>query len=192
MTIRDLMTPEVATVTADTTLEEIATLMRDEDTGAIPVLEDNQLIGIVTDRDIVVRCIAQGRAATDTVAEEVMSSDIETIAPDADIAEASRLMSAKQIRRLPVVQGGALVGMLSLGDMAVKERERPKDKAGVALGQISQGVKGQSSKPERQFAEAKTPAHGIASHSAEEEQARQSRVVPFRQQGKRTPRRNAG
>jgi len=189
MTVRDLMTPEVATVTPDTTLEEIATLMRDEDTGAIPVVEDNDLVGIVTDRDIVIRCIAQGKDATETVAEDVMSSDVETIDPNTDLQQASRLMSAKQIRRLPVIEHGKLIGMLSLGDLAVKERERPKDKAGEALQQISQGVKTVRAGGERQRSFEETHEQGIASHSLAEENARQSRVIPFREQGKRTPRR---
>jgi predicted transcriptional regulator len=184
------MTPDVATVTPDTTLEEIATLMRDEDTGAIPVVEDNELIGIVTDRDIVLRCVAQGRDASETMAEDVMSSDIASIHPDTDLQEASQLMSAKQIRRLPVTEDGMLVGMLSLGDISVKQRERPKDKAGEALQHISQGVKTSHNLGERRRTSGENREQGIATHSVAEENARQSRVIPFREQGERTPRRN--
>ncbi len=191
MIVRDLMTPAVATAAPDTTLEEIATLMRDEDTGAIPVLDGHRLIGMVTDRDIVIRCVAQGRDASETVAAEVMSSDVESISPDSDVQEASWLMSEKQIRRLTVVQDGHLAGMLSLGDIAVKERERAEDVAGEALEQISQGVKTLSFDG-YQATGAKGSRQGIASHSASGEEVRRDRVVPFRRQGKRTPRGNTG
>ncbi|MGE0406610.1 MAG: CBS domain-containing protein [Candidatus Korobacteraceae bacterium] len=207
MTVRDLMTSHVTSVTPEATLEEIATLMRDEDVGSIPVVEDHQLLGIVTDRDIVIRCIAQGKFPSETSAEEAMTSDIDTIEADADVVKASLLMGNKQIRRLPVMDDGELVGMLSLGDIAVKQHELYKNNAGEALQEISQstkhGAKAAAEKHERQGRPTSGQAvgkaqpkkgreQGISNHDVEEESARQARVLPFREEGKRKQGRKAG
>src|SRR5690348_18370013 len=143
MKVSDVMTTEVETVQMDTTLEEVASIMKIENVGALPVVdEDEDLIGIITDRDIIVRCIAEGKNPADTNVEEVLSHELETIEPDADIEEAARLMADKQIRRLPVCEEGELVGMLSIGDLAVKT---PRvDASAEALREISIGVKGES------------------------------------------------
>ena len=138
MKVRDIMTADVATAHLDSSLREIAQLMRDEDTGAIPVLDGDELAGIITDRDIVVRCVAEGRDADDATAEDILSERLETVEPDSDVEEASQLMARRQIRRLPVVEDGRLVGMLSLGDIAVKSEE---DMAADALENVSEGVK---------------------------------------------------
>lgn len=138
MKVRDIMTADVATAHLDSSLREIAQLMRDEDTGAIPVLDGDELAGIITDRDIVVRCVAEGRDAGDATAEDILSERLETVEPDSDVEEASQLMARRQIRRLPVVEDGRLVGMLSLGDIAVKSEE---DMAADALENVSEGVK---------------------------------------------------
>jgi CBS domain-containing protein len=140
MKVRDIMTTDVATATPDSTLEEVASMMKEEDTGAIPVVDDDELIGIITDRDIVLRCIAEGRDATETNVEDILSEDPVTIEPDADVEEAARIMSQRQIRRLPVVSDGELVGMVSLGDIAVKEVD--EEPATEALEGVSRGVKG--------------------------------------------------
>ena len=143
MKVSDVMTTEVETVQMDSTLEEVASIMKIENVGALPVVdEDEDLIGIITDRDIIVRCIAEGKNPADTNVEEVLSHELETIEPDADVEEAARLMADKQIRRLPVCEEGELVGMLSIGDLAVKTS--PTDASGEALRGISQGVKGES------------------------------------------------
>src|SRR5262249_28730229 len=113
--------------------------MKEEDTGAIPVLDEDELVGIITDRDIVVRCIAEGKDATETNVEDILSEDLVTIEPDADVEEAARLMSERQIRRLPVVEDGMLVGVVSLGDIAVKEVD--EEPATEALEGVSRGVK---------------------------------------------------
>lgn len=136
MKVRDIMTAGVATATPETTLEDIATMIRDEHTGAIPVLDD-ELVGIVTDRDIVIRCIAEGKDPVETTVEDVLSESLETIAPDADVEEARDLMSRRQIRRLPVVEDGKLMGMLSIGDIAVKS----DTDVGATLENVSEGVK---------------------------------------------------
>lgn len=139
MKVQDIMTTEVATASPDSTLEEVASMMKEEDTGAIPVLDEDELVGIITDRDIVVRCIAEGKDATETTVEDILSEDPVTISPDADVEEAARLMSERQIRRLPVVDDGELVGMVSLGDIAVKEVD--EEPAAEALEGVSRGVK---------------------------------------------------
>src|SRR5437870_831211 len=137
-TVREIMTSNPATATLDTTLEELATMMKEHDTGAIPVLDGEELAGIVTDRDIVIRAIAEGKSASECSCEEIISGDPQTIEPEADAEEAARIMSQRKIRRLAVVEDGELVGMLSLGDIAVKEGE---DVAGDALQDVSEGVK---------------------------------------------------
>ena len=143
MKVSEVMTTEVESVQLNSTLEEVASIMKVENVGAVPVVdEDDDLVGIITDRDIVVRCVADGKSPADTNVEEVLSHELETIEPDADIEEAARLMADKQIRRLPVCEDGELVGMLSIGDLAVKTPQ--VHASGEALREISQGVKGES------------------------------------------------
>ena len=137
MKVRDIMTSAVAYAAPDTNLADIAVLMRDENVGAIPVLDDEMLVGIVTDRDIVVRCIADGKDAAECTAEDVITENLETVEPDDDVEEASQIMARRQIRRLPVVEDGKLVGMLSLGDIAVKHSD---ETAGDALESVSETV----------------------------------------------------
>ncbi len=140
MKVSQLMTKNVSAADLETTLEEIATMMRDEDAGAIPVLDGEKLVGILTDRDIVLRCIAEGRDPVGTTSEEILTAELVTIRPNDDVDIAARVMSQRQVRRLPVVdESGNLVGMLSLGDIAVKE---DGDTEGAeALQGISRGVK---------------------------------------------------
>ena len=150
MKVRDIMTSdELATATLDTTLEEIANMMKEENVGAIPILdEDDTLAGIITDRDIVVRAIAEGQDPSSCTAEEILSEQMHTITPDAALEEAADLMARHKIRRLPVLEDGAIIGMISLGDISVKAEEE-EDKAGEALGEISEGVKETSGKTAR-------------------------------------------
>ena len=150
MKVCDIMTSdELATATLDTTLEEIANMMKDENVGAIPILdEDDNLAGIITDRDIVVRAIAEGQDPSSCTAEEILSEQLHTIEPDASLEDAADLMARHKIRRLPVVEGGAIIGMISLGDISVKAEEE-EDTAGEALGEISEGGKETSGKQVR-------------------------------------------
>src|SRR5437868_8405238 len=142
MKVSEVMTTEVETVQLNSTLEEAASIMKMENVGAIPVVdEDDDLVGIITDRDIVVRCVAEGKDPADTNVEEVLSHELETIEPDVDVEEAARLMADKQIRRLPVCEDGELVGMISIGDLAVKAS--PPEASAAALREISQGVRGE-------------------------------------------------
>ena len=142
MKVSEVMTTEVETVQMNSTLEEAASIMKVENVGAIPVVdEDDDLVGIITDRDIVVRCVAEGKDPADTNVEEVLSHELETIEPDVEVEEAARLMADKQIRRLPVCQDGELVGMVSIGDLAVKAFQ--PEASAAALREISQGVRGE-------------------------------------------------
>jgi CBS domain-containing protein len=143
MKVRDIMTPNPRTAELDTTLEEIAILMKEEDVGAIPVMEDGRVSGVVTDRDIVLRCIAEGKDPTECTAEDVMTESVRTIGPDADIDEAADMMAEAQIRRLAVVQKHRLVGMISLGDIAVKAGDQEEETTAETLEEVSKGVKGQ-------------------------------------------------
>ena len=139
MKVRDVMTSNIVTAMPDTTLEEIATMMKTEDTGAIPVVEEGELIGIVTDRDIVIRCVAEGRDPSEVSAEDILSEDVEVVDRETDVAEALEIMGRRQVRRLPVVEKGELVGMVSLGDLAVKQGD--EEDTGETLRDVSRGVK---------------------------------------------------
>lgn len=116
------MTRDPRTVEADDTIVDAARVMRDNDIGDAVVMENGQVTGIVTDRDIVVRGVADGRDADSTSISEVCTTGVETIDPSASVDDALRMMREHDIRRLPVVKSGRPVGILSLGDLAV-ERE---------------------------------------------------------------------
>lgn len=134
---REIMTSTVKTATRDQTLKDVAALMRDGDMGSVPVVEDGKLIGIVTDRDIVVRAIAAGKDASTSVAE-AMTTDIFAVTPDDFAFEAIRLMGDKQVRRVPVVDNdGNLAGIISMADIAL-EMEDEKEIA-ETLEEISSG-----------------------------------------------------
>ncbi len=138
MRCREIMTSSVKTATRDMTLQDVATLMRDGDMGAVPVVEDGKLVGIVTDRDIVVRSIADGRGASSTVAE-AMTSEIFSVKADDFVFEAIRLMGDKQVRRIPVVNDqGELAGIIAMADIAL-EMEDEKEIA-ETLEEISSGA----------------------------------------------------
>lgn len=184
MTVREIMTTDVECAAPETTLDEIAEMMRDQDTGAIPVLDGDELCGIITDRDIVVRCIAEGEDPKEVTADEILSENLRTIGPDAEVEQAARLMAEAQVRRLPIVENGKLVGMLSIGDIAVKHADQ--ELAGSALENVSEGVKASKpggAAPGQKKAAAQQP-QGIANRDAREEQQRQSQVLPIRSEEK--------
>ena len=135
MKVSEAMTREVRLARPDQTIREIAQLMSELDIGAVPVEDNDRLVGMITDRDIAVRAIAEGRGP-DTKVSEVMTSDIKYCFDDQSIDEVTRNMGDLQVRRLPVVnRDKRLVGILSLGDLAVEQRWA--DEAGEALSQIS-------------------------------------------------------
>ncbi len=138
MQIRDVMTANPATLSPDDSIQSAARLMRDEDTGAVPVVENGRVVGMVTDRDIVVRAVADGGQVSSPV-RDILTTNLVSVTSDSSTGDAAELMAEHQIRRLPVVDNGALVGIVSIGDIAVKEG---KDKrSGDTLQSISEGVK---------------------------------------------------
>ena len=135
---REIMTKNVRTATRDMSLGEVAALMRDGDMGAVPVVDGGKLIGIVTDRDIVIRVIAEGKNA-DTPISEAMTTEMFTVAPDDFVFEAIRLMGDKQIRRIPVIDNnGSLAGIIAMADVAL-ETEDEREIA-ETLEEISSGA----------------------------------------------------
>ncbi|WP_235832806.1 CBS domain-containing protein [Gottfriedia acidiceleris] len=133
MRVKDVMSSSVECCSNQDSLQSVASKMESLNVGAIPVVENGQVVGMITDRDLALRGISQGGNAN---ASQVMSNNIVTIDCNASLQEASNLMAQHQIRRLPVVENGNLVGMLSLGDLAVHEQS--DESAGEALSQISQ------------------------------------------------------
>lgn len=138
MNIRDVMTPNPRTVTPDDTIQNAARVMRDEDTGVVPVVENGRTVGVITDRDIVVRAVADGSQLSRPV-REIVSGDLISASPDMSTREAADLMSEHQVRRLPVIENERLVGIVSIGDLAVKEGK--DGRMGDTLQGISEGVK---------------------------------------------------
>ena len=133
--VRDIMTKSVAYVNPNTPVTEVAQLMQKHNVGSIPVLDATGIVGIVTDRDIVVRNIAHGKLPQNTSVKDIMTTQVTTVTPDTDIGEVSAIMSDKQIRRIPVVENNKLVGMVSLGDVATQPRYDVE--AAYALTEIS-------------------------------------------------------
>ena len=138
MNIREVMTPNPRTVSPDDTIQSAARIMRDEDTGAIPVVENGRPVGMVTDRDIVVRAVADGGQVSRPV-RDIVTTGVVCVTPEMSTREANELMSEHQVRRLPVVENDQLVGIVSLGDLAVKEGKDRR--TGDTLQDISAGVK---------------------------------------------------
>lgn len=123
MRCSEIMTREVRTATRDMTLRDVATMMRDGDMGSVPVVEGGRLVGIVTDRDIVVRCVSDGRDPS-TPVSEAMTTEIFSVRPDDFAFEAVRLMGDKQVRRIPVVtEDGLLAGIISMADVALETED---------------------------------------------------------------------
>ncbi len=135
---RDIMTSSLKTATRTNTLKEVAAMMRDGDMGSVPVVEDEKLVGIVTDRDIVVRAIAEGKDVATSVAD-AMTTDIFSVRPDDFAFEAVRMMGDKQVRRIPVVDDeGKLAGIIAMADIAL-EMEDEREIA-ETLEEISSGA----------------------------------------------------
>jgi CBS domain-containing protein len=130
-TISEVMTKEIVTLPPKATLREAAEQMKSRDIGAVVILDDKSVSGIVTDRDLVVRGLAEGKDPAKTTLSEVSSRELTTLSPDDDVEKAVELMKDKAVRRLPVVQDGKPVGIVSLGDLAVERGE------GSALAKIS-------------------------------------------------------
>ncbi|MCY6369550.1 CBS domain-containing protein [Clostridium ganghwense] len=120
MKIKDIMTKTVASINPDDSVERAAQLMKEYDIGSVPVCNGEEVIGILTDRDVTLRSAAEGHNVNTEKVRSVMSSNPVLGTPDMDIHDAARIMSERQIRRLPIVENNKLVGVVSLGDLAVE------------------------------------------------------------------------
>ncbi len=117
-TIRDAMTAEPTTIEPTTSATEAARIMKSQDVGSLPILENDRLVGVVTDRDLAIRLLAEGKSG-DTAVGEIASKDVVTVDPQQTLEEATRLMAEHQLRRLPVCEeDGKLVGILAQADVA--------------------------------------------------------------------------
>jgi len=135
MEIKDIMTRSVVSIHPNESVEVAARTMTQYNIGILPVCANGQLCGVLTDRDIVTRCLAANRLPRDTQARQVMTEQVTSVRPSMETSVAAHLMGRLQIRRLPVVEDGKLCGMVSLGDMAV--REETMIDAGDALADVS-------------------------------------------------------
>jgi CBS domain-containing protein len=138
MKIRDVMTPNPRTVSPNDTVQAAAQVMLAEDTGAVPVVDGGRVVAVVTDRDIVMRVVAEGGSLSTRVGD-IASKGVVCVTPEMSTREASELMSEHQIRRLPVVENDQIVGIVSIGDLAVKDGK--DSRWGDTLQSISEGVK---------------------------------------------------
>lgn len=139
MQVRELMNQNIISISPDESAALAARLIARHNIGALPVCsDDGTLRGVVTDRDIVLRCIAAEENPAETPVRSIMSRGLSVIAPDDDVRAATHLMSEKQIRRLPVIERGKVVGMLSLGDLATCTRCDME--ASKALSEISEQI----------------------------------------------------
>lgn len=133
--VRDIMTDGVDSCSLLDNVYEVAVKMKELNVGAIPIVDNDKLVGMITDRDIVLRCVAEKNPPSSKV-EDIMSKNLITVTKDMDAHEAANLMAKHQVRRLPVVEGDKLVGIVSLGDFAV--HQLTDQRAGEALTEISE------------------------------------------------------
>jgi CBS domain-containing protein len=138
--VRDAMTEDPRSIGASASVVEAARLMREEHIGSLPITADEQLVGMITDRDITTRVVAEAADPNVTSVGDVYSRDLISIEADKDLAEAVKLMARHQVRRLPVVEDGRLVGIVAQADIALSENEK---KTGELVEAISEPSKGE-------------------------------------------------
>ncbi len=132
--VRDVMTSNPRSIAPSTTVSEAGRLMKSEDVGSLPIVDGDQLVGVVTDRDIVIRVVAEAKDPQTATVGEIASRDLVTVDPEQDLDEALRLMAQHQVRRLPVAEeDGRLVGILAQADVAREGKD-------VQTGQIVQEI----------------------------------------------------
>jgi CBS domain-containing protein len=133
--VRDAMTADPRSIGASASVVEAARLMREQHIGSLPVTEDDRLVGMITDRDITTRVVAEGAVPETMSVGDVYSRDLISVEPNNDLEEALQLMGRHQVRRLAVVENGRLVGMVAQADIALKENEK---RTGQLVGAISE------------------------------------------------------
>jgi CBS domain-containing protein len=138
MKVKDIMSSDVSFVSTTAKVPEIAMLMKQKDVGSVPVLQNENVVGIITDRDIIIRVVADNKDINQVTAEQIMTADPVCVEENYNIDRAADLMAEYQIKRLPVLNKGRLVGMIALGDLAIEHIHM--DEAGEALSGISRGI----------------------------------------------------
>lgn len=139
MKVREVMTSNVSIITTNSTIQEAANQMRNLNVGSIPICDNSRRpVGIVTDRDIVIRNVAEGMGGNTSV-DSIMSKNPISVSPETDIHQAAEIMAKHKIRRLPVVENEEIIGIVAIGDLAV--RDIYANEAGDALSNISQPSK---------------------------------------------------
>jgi CBS domain-containing protein len=136
--VRDAMTKDPRSIGASASVVEAARLMRDEHIGSLPITDDEQLVGMITDRDITTRVVAEPADPKTTSVADVYSRDLVSVEADDDLEEALRLMARHQVRRLPVVENGRLVGIVAQADIALSENEKKTGELVEAISERSE------------------------------------------------------
>jgi CBS domain-containing protein len=137
--VRDAMTEDPRSIGKSVSVVEAARLMREQDIGSLPITDDEKLVGMITDRDITMRVVAEAADPKMTSVEDVYSQDLISVEPDKDLEEALRLMARHQVRRLPVVENGRLVGIVAQADIALRENEMKTGELVEAISAPSEG-----------------------------------------------------
>jgi CBS domain-containing protein len=137
--VRDTMTENPRSIGTSASVVEAARLMREEHIGSLPITDENQLVGMITDRDITTRVVAEAADPKITPVGDVYSRDLISVEPDKDLAEALQLMARHQVRRLPVVENGRLVGIVAQADIARGESEKQTGELVEAISEPSDG-----------------------------------------------------
>ncbi|MGZ9587015.1 CBS domain-containing protein [Paenibacillus marinisediminis] len=134
-TVKDVMTTSCKTLTLQDNVYEAAVLMKEQDIGFVPIVDQNRVIGVITDRDIVIRGVAEKKPNSASLSD-VMTQHLISVSPEMSSEEAAGVMAEHQVRRLPVIDNGHLVGVVSLGDLAIRTPQ--SHEAGPALSEISE------------------------------------------------------
>lgn len=137
--VRDAMTESPRSIGASASVVEAARLMREEHIGSLPITDDEKLVGMITDRDITTRVVAEAADPKTTSVADVYSRDLISVEPDNDLEQALQLMARHQVRRLPVVENGRLVGIVAQADIALRENETKTGQLVEAISEPSQG-----------------------------------------------------
>ena len=137
--VRDAMSEDPRSIGASAAVVEAARLMREADIGSLPITDDENLVGVITDRDITMRVVAQAADPQRTPVGDVCSRDVISVAPESDLEEALQLMARHQVRRLPVVENGRLVGIVAQADIALRENETKTGALVEAISKPSEG-----------------------------------------------------
>jgi CBS domain-containing protein len=137
--VRDAMTEDPRSIGASASVVEAARMMREEDIGSLPITDDEKLVGMITDRDITTRVVAEAADPNLTPVGDVYSRDLISVAPDEGLEEAVQLMARHQVRRLPVVENGRLVGIVAQADIALSENEKKTGELVEAISAPSEG-----------------------------------------------------